>query len=218
MNSETETQGETYIVSCFTCEASFDALASRWCTCLFGKRTFVCPACRTCFCKASPAYKHKFWEGAPQSLWDRATVERKKTFAPPPNPSPEAAVRPLVLVVDDEPDIQNAALTALGNLGYGAVIARDGLEGLELAVRYRPDLILADAFMPKLDGREMCKRLKSDPATSGLKVVIMTALYRAARYKSEAFREFFADDYVSKPLEFREFREVLSKHLGVHES
>jgi CheY-like chemotaxis protein len=88
------------------------------------------------------------------------------------------------------------------------------MEGLALAARYRPDLILADAFMPKLDGREMCRRVKTDPETSSLKVVIMTAVYTAARYRSEAFREFQADDYLAKPLDFQEFRAILTKHLG----
>lgn len=205
---------ETYIVPCFNCQASFDARSARWCACLTGKKSLVCPACRNCFCKATAAYKQSFWEKAPQSFWDRATAEWHKKFRPPANPPPEAATRPLVLVVDDEPDIQNAALTALSKLGFGAVLARDGMEGLALAAQYRPDLVLADAFMPRLDGREMCRRLKADPATASLKVVIMTAVYTAARYRSEAFREFHADDYLSKPLEFREFRAVLSKHLG----
>jgi CheY-like chemotaxis protein len=205
---------ETYTVSCFNCQASFDALSARWCACLTGKKSLLCPGCRNCFCKATGAYKQSFWEAAPQSFWDRATAERRKIFRPPANPAPESVTRPLVLVVDDEPDIQNAALAALARLGYGVVLARDGMEGLALAARYRPDLILTDAFMPRLDGREMCRRLKADPATSSLKVVIMTAVYTAARYRSEAFREFQADDYLAKPLEFREFRAVLSKHLG----
>jgi CheY-like chemotaxis protein len=68
--------------------------------------------------------------------------------------------------------------------------------------------------MPRLDGREMCLRLKNNPFTSKLKVVIMTAVYTAARYRSEAFREFHADDYLSKPLDFRELRGVLARHLG----
>jgi CheY-like chemotaxis protein len=214
MDPETQPQGHTYVVPCFACQAPFDALASDWCGCLTTKRTLVCPACRNCFCKAATAYKQGFWEKAPQSMWDRAMADRRAVFEPPPNPPPASVARPLVLVVDDEPDIQRATLIALSELGYGAVLARDGLEGLQLASRYRPDLILADAFMPKLDGREMCRRLKSSPATAKLKIVIMTAVYTAARYRSEAFREFHADDYLSKPLEFKDLRAVLQRLLG----
>lgn len=213
MNLEAPVPGETYVVSCFSCQASFDAMASPWCGCLMNRRTLVCPACRTCFCKAT-AYKESFWEKAPQTMWDRAIAERCAVFDPPANLPPASVERPLVLVVDDEPDIRRVAHLAISTLGYGVVLGRDALEGLDLASRYQPDLVLTDALMPKVDGREMCSRLKSDPATSGLKIVIMTAIYTAARYRSEAFRDFHADDYLSKPLEFRELRAVLARHLG----
>jgi CheY-like chemotaxis protein len=214
MTCAIEAEGHRYVVPCFACQVTFDALVSPWCTCLTTKRTPVCPACGSCFCNASGTYKQDFWEKAPQIMWDRAMADRRAVFDPPPNPPPASVSRPLVLVVDDEPDIQRAALLALEKLGYGAVLARDGLEGLALADRYRPDLVLTDAFMPKLDGREMCRRLKSNPTTSRLKIVIMTAIYTAARYRSEAFREFHADDYLVKPLKFEQLRLVLRKHLG----
>jgi len=166
--------GDGYPVSCFACPATFDALAEKWCGCITAKRTIVCPGCGACFCKAPAGYKQRFWEKAPQAMWDRATSRRRSAVEVPPNPPVSSITRPLVLVVDDEPDLQRAALAALEELGYGGVVARDGMEGLELARRYRPDLVLADAFMPRLDGREMCLRLKNNPFTSKLKVVIMT--------------------------------------------
>ncbi len=214
MESETEPRGNAYVVPCFTCQAPFDALASPWCGCLATRRSLVCPACRSCFCKATAAYKQSFWEKAPQTMWDRAMADRRAVFEPPANPPPASAERPLVLVVDDEPDIRRVAHLALSALGYGVVLGRDAAEGLDLASRYQPDLVLTDALMPKVDGREMCRLLKSNPATSGSKIVIMTAIFTAARYRSEAFRDFHADDYLSKPLEFRELRAVLARHLG----
>jgi CheY-like chemotaxis protein len=214
MEPQESLAGDGYSVSCFACPATFDALEAEWCGCLTSKRTIVCPLCGVCFCKAPAGYKQRFWEKAPQAMWDRATSLRRPALELPPNPPVASVARPLVLVVDDEPDLQRAALAALQELGYGAVVARDGMEGLDLARRYRPDLVLADAFMPRLDGREMCLRLKNNPFTSKLKVIIMTAVYTAARYRSEAFREFHADDYLSKPLDFRELRSVLARHLG----
>jgi CheY-like chemotaxis protein len=214
MVTEPQPQGDGYVVPCFTCQAPFDAMAAGWCACLTSKRTVVCPSCRNCFCKATTPYKQSFWERAPQEMWDRSMAERRIIFEPPPNPPPDAVKRPLILVVDDELDVQRATLAALSELGYGAVIARDGLEGIQLASRYQPDLVLADAFMPKLDGREMCRRLKSSPATATLKVVIMTAVYTAARYRSEAFREFHADDYLAKPLELKDLRALLQRLVG----
>jgi CheY-like chemotaxis protein len=78
--------------------------------------------------------------------------------------------------VDDEPDIQRIAARTIASLGYGLVVGRDGLEGLELARRCQPDLVLSDALMPRMDGRKMCRRLKQDHATRDVKVVVMTAL------------------------------------------
>jgi len=214
MNLEKAPPDEKYAVTCCNCQASFDALTSSWCSCLVTKRTLVCPSCLTCFCKAPFAYRQKFWELAPQSMWNRVITEGETAFELPPNPPPDELPRPLVLVVDDEKDIQRVAVRTIGSLGYGVVVAMNGIEGLEIARKYHPDLILADAFMPKLDGREMCLRLKSDPETCETKIVIMTAIYTAARYKSEAFREFSADGYLTKPLQFRELQEVLQKHLA----
>ena len=110
------------------------------------------------------------------------------TSTPPPNPDPGAAPRPLCLVVDDEKDIQRVASRVIESLGYGLVLARDGEEGLALARLYRPQLVLTDALMPRLDGREMGRRIKADPECGTPKVVVMTALYTNMKYKTEGYR------------------------------
>jgi len=214
MDSETPRADKTYVVACHHCQADFDALAGRWCACLDDKRTIICPRCGQCFCRAPAAYKRRFWERAPQSLWDRRLAERPEPYALSPNPRPEDLGRPLILLVEDDPDVQRITIRAIKELGYEVILGRNGLEGLDLARRYRPDIVLTDAFMPKLDGREMCRRLKADPATSGIKVIIMTAVYTAARYKSEAFREFHADEYLAKPVGIKQLLELLEKHVG----
>jgi CheY-like chemotaxis protein len=203
-----------YTVACEKCKARFDALKAEWCSCLVSERSFACPSCGSCFCKAAAAYKHKFWSGAPKAMWDRKLAERSDTYEPPANPAPGAAQRPLVLLVDDEKDIQRVAIRVLQELGYGVVLARNGAEGLELAKSYKPDLVLTDALMPKLDGREMGRQIKSDPETASAKVVVMTALYTAAKYRQEGLRAYKADDYLSKPLEAAELRAVLERLLG----
>ena len=122
--------------------------------------------------------------------------------------------RPLVLVVDDEKDIQRIASRVLSGLGYGVIVAKDGPEGLELAKAYRPEMILADALMPKMDGREMCRRVKEDPALAGIKVVVMTSVYNHPKYRTEGLRVFQADDYLNKPLDLAQLNALLQKHLG----
>jgi CheY-like chemotaxis protein len=205
---------ETYSVACHACRRAFDALDSTWCSCLVSERTLVCPHCGECFCKAPAAYKSRFWSQAPRTLWDRKFKEHHEDLAPRANPDPEEAPRPLVLVVDDETDIQRVATRVIDSLGYGLVLARNGEEGLELARRYRPQLVLTDALMPRLDGREMARRIKEDPETSSAKVVVMTALYTNVKYRTEGFRVYKVDDYVAKPLALEDLRALLQKHLG----
>lgn len=210
------TPTETYLVSCHACQATFDALDTPWCSCLVTERTLVCPTCLTCFCKAKPQYKQAFWRGAPRSLWDRKLSEHQKAGELPPNPLPSEATRPLVLLVDDEKDIQRVATRVILSLGYGLVLAHNGEEGLELARRYRPQLVLTDALMPRMDGREMARRIKEEGAgaADAPKVVVMTALYTNVKYRAEGFKVYKVDDYLAKPLTFEDLRAILQKHLG----
>jgi CheY-like chemotaxis protein len=203
-----------YVVACHKCQVPFDAVQASWCSCLVTERTFACASCGTCFCKAPAGYKKKFWSGAPKAMWDRKLLERSEEFKPKANPAPGDAPRPLVLLVDDEKDIQRVAIRVIEGLGYGVVLAHDGAEGLELARAYMPNLVLTDALMPKLDGREMGRQIKANPETAHIKVVVMTALYTNIKYQQEAFRAFKVDDYLTKPLEADQLRAVLEKHLG----
>src|SRR5207244_10024990 len=112
----------------------------------------------TCFCKAPAAYKQRFWSSAPKLLWDRKFAEHHEDFAPRPNPTPEEAPRPLILLVDDEPDIQRVATRVIDSLGYGLVLGRNGEEGLELARKFRQALVLNDALMLCLYARVQGQR------------------------------------------------------------
>lgn len=207
---------ETYSVACHNCGSNFDAVDTPWCSCLVTERTLVCPHCLQCFCKAPSAYKSKFWSSAPKALWDRKFKEHHEDFTPPANPDTDAVTRPLVLLVDDEKDIQRVASRVIQSLGYGLVLGHNGEEGLELARRYQPDLVLTDALMPRMDGREMARRIKEEaaPGTTVPKVVVMTALYTNVKYRSEGFKTYKVDDYLAKPLAFEDLRGVLQKHLG----
>jgi CheY-like chemotaxis protein len=204
----------SHVVACFYCKALFDAVEAAWCRCLTSHRSFVCPGCLRCFCKAPQSYKQGFWQRAPGILWQRQTAQRRPAEDLPPNPDVTAVRRPLVLIVEDERDVRQIAYAAVTHLGYHAIVACDGEQGILVARQYRPELILTDAFMPKLDGRQMCRQLKAEPETSSAKVVVMSSLYTAARYKYEAFKEYQADDYLSKPLELETLKALLLKHLG----
>jgi len=108
----------------------------------------------------------------------------------------EALEKPLVLVVDDYPDILQLLRTTLTE-AYRVECAADGKEGLEKALALTPDLIVSDVMMPVMDGMELCRRLKQNPATSHIPVVLLTA--RADADSKLEGLENQADAYISKP-------------------
>jgi two-component system, OmpR family, phosphate regulon response regulator PhoB len=110
--------------------------------------------------------------------------------------------RPLVLVADDDPDILLLMTLTLERDGYDVVAAKDGLGALEAAVGRVPHLVLLDLMMPGLDGYEVTRRLRREPATKDLPIVIVTA----AAEESQAARalEAGADAYMKKPFSPRE--------------
>jgi DNA-binding response OmpR family regulator len=102
-----------------------------------------------------------------------------------------------VLVVDDEEYIQHILNFSLGAEGYEVITAADGEEAVNIARSEKPDIIVLDIMMPKMDGYEACKQLKADPRTQNIPVILLTAKGREVDRKLGA--EAGADDYVVKP-------------------
>jgi len=86
-----------------------------------------------------------------------------------------------ILIVDDEVVIAEAVAAVLQDEGYRVATASNGREGLNLAAELRPDLVLVDMMMPVMDGEEMCRRLRENPATRDIPVVVMSAVHRSLR-------------------------------------
>ena len=89
-----------------------------------------------------------------------------------------------------------------------------GLDEAHQATTHVREGSLADALMPKMDGREMCRRIKEDPETAGIKVVVMTSVYVHPKYRTEGVRVYQADEYLTKPLDLSQLSAFLQKHLG----
>ena len=110
-----------------------------------------------------------------------------------------------ILVVDDDPDILDAVAMILESQGYEVVTARDGIEGLATLKAEKPDLMILDLLMPKMDGFAVCKELK-DPKWSEQKdipILILTSVREDAsrrRYELETGLELDVDDYLEKPM------------------
>jgi DNA-binding response OmpR family regulator len=107
------------------------------------------------------------------------------------------ASRKRVLLADDDPALRRLIGTTLGTVDFELLQAVDGEEALRISREHRPQLVLLDVNMPKMDGFEVCRRLKAEPETAGIKVVILTA--RGAEVDRAQGREVGADDYFIKP-------------------
>jgi DNA-binding response OmpR family regulator len=107
-----------------------------------------------------------------------------------------------ILIVDDEPDIVRLLERILAGRGHKIVKARDGAEALELAAESAPDLVVLDRNLPKIDGHEVCRRLRAEPATRAVPVVMMSSQYVAIE---DVVGPAAPDAYVVRPF----LREVL---------
>jgi len=93
-----------------------------------------------------------------------------------------------ILLVEDDRILRRAGEVVLGKKGYEVVVAVDGEEALVKVREHKPDLILLDVMMPKLDGFEVLTRLKDDPATRDIPVIMLSNLSEASEIKKAADR------------------------------
>jgi len=117
-----------------------------------------------------------------------------------------------ILVVDDEIYIVHILDFSLGMEGYEVVTALDGEAALEKVKVEKPDLIVLDIMMPKLDGYEVCKTIKANAATQNIPVILLSAKGRNADQKMGF--DVGADDYITKPFSPRKLVERINQLLG----
>jgi len=121
---------------------------------------------------------------------------------PSPSASPSAVTVPdgrRILVVDDEAEIRTLAERTLTARGFQVETAPDGEEALARIAARQPALVLLDAMLPRIHGFEVARRLRADPRTRHVPVVMMTAVYRGWRFAQDASEAYGAQDYIEKP-------------------
>lgn len=113
-----------------------------------------------------------------------------------------------ILVVDDEPDIVRVVVKIMEARGHVVTTAHDGVEALDRVAADPPDVVVLDLNLPRLDGYEVCRRIKAAPATAHVPVVMMTAAY-VSLDDAKAGHAAGADEYVVKPF----LRDVLIHNI-----
>lgn len=210
-------KSESYLVLCVHCNTAFNAMAAQWCTCDVAARSLRCTTCHECLCKARPSVKSQFWAKAPFALRQNSQRFRKAhaVFGAPQQAAVVNSDAPFVVVVDDDESMRSLVACFVEQLGYRTLVATSPEDAYPLALRDDVSVLITDALMPRVDGRELCRRVKASALGATKKVIVMTSLYTAQRHRAEAFRVFGVDAYLAKPVNFSLLSEALSRLTAV---
>lgn len=130
---------------------------------------------------------------APQLTWD---VQTRPQFAPAVKPLESPNPVPRILIVEDNDELREFLVAELAS-SYHVMQAKDGQEGWEITQAELPDMVLTDVMMPRLDGNELCQRIKTHTDTDHIAVVMLTA--KTAQDNRLQGLQYGADEYLSKP-------------------
>jgi DNA-binding response OmpR family regulator len=121
-----------------------------------------------------------------------------------------------ILIVDDDPDLVETVAMMLEAKGYEAGKAYDGLEGEEAIKKRRPDVVILDVMMPRKNGYQLCKELKSNKWTQEIPVILLTAVGEAVPTTSYSHAEGMAveaEDFIPKPVDAATLVEAVERLL-----
>jgi len=116
-----------------------------------------------------------------------------------------------ILIVDDLPTEVQLMQAAITKLGHTAIVATDGEQALEMARRENPDLVLLDVVLPRMDGFQVCRKMKKDPATAKIPVILVSS-------KTQESDKFWglkqgAVAYICKPFSPQDLSDTVTKNL-----
>ncbi len=114
-----------------------------------------------------------------------------------------------ILIVEDEADIANSIQYVLNQEGFSTSMAHDGLKGMEMYEKDRPDLVILDLMMPGIDGYELCRRVRAQDKKTP--ILMLTA--RTSEIDTVVGLELGANDYIAKPVRLRELVARVKAHL-----
>ena len=139
-------------------------------------------------------------------------MSRVNSGVPPP-PTPELVSLPkAILVVDDDLDTRFALQVIFGYHGYHVIEAADGADGVALAVRHLPDVIIMDLHLPGMSGWDAAAALRADERTRDIPIVMITGDWEAVEYRPLRGRPFHS--WLRKPLEPRALRDHVREIIG----
>jgi CheY-like chemotaxis protein len=128
----------------------------------------------------------------------------------PPSPTPSAGTgSAVILCVERDPFVRDLESYFLTEAGFGVTFAEDGLQAFQLARELHPTIVITEILVPKLDGLALCRRLKSDPATQDIAVLVFSLLAAERRAHDAG-----ADAFLIKPLSPQSLKEAVRRVLA----
>ncbi len=121
-----------------------------------------------------------------------------------------------VLIVDDEEYIVTSLEYVVKSAGYEVAIAYDGEQAMEKVIAIVPDLLILDVMMPKLDGFEVCEKIRANPLWKSIRIIMLTAKGRDS--EREKGMSLGADAYMTKPFSTRDILKRVEELLGDSET
>ena len=121
---------------------------------------------------------------------------------------------PTILLIDDEEEMLDLYSTKLKQSGFHVLTAQDGFDGIDIARREQPDLILLDVLMPGIKGEDVLYQLKDEPSTSSIPVIFLTAAQLTEEEKRN-LRESGAEDFMKKELDLELLVEQLQERVNL---
>jgi CheY-like chemotaxis protein len=121
----------------------------------------------------------------------------------------DAAGNAVILCVERDPYVRELETYFLTEAGFGVTFADDGLQALELARQIHPTIVITEILVPKLDGLALCRRLKSDPATHDIAVLVFSLLAAERRAQDAG-----ADAFLNKPLSAQSLKDAVRRLLA----
>jgi CheY-like chemotaxis protein len=119
-----------------------------------------------------------------------------------------------ILVVDDDRNIGQILYVAFKSKGYDTLVAKNGEEALRMFEESTPDLVLLDVLLPRMNGWEVCQRIKETEAGARTPIVLMSAIYKSYKLQADARKKYGADDFVEKPFQLGKLIEKIYSFIG----
>ena len=160
-----------------------------------------------------------FEEGIDRILQGSTTLDEvTRVVAPPCAPSEEEKITSVdlvqtkrVLVVEDHPDMLQILTRQLSTLGFAVILANNGIEGVEKAIEEKPHLILMDIMMPKMNGKEATRMIRSNPETQDIPILATTVLREELELRSCI--EAGCNDFPVKPFTLKQLKRKIREFI-----